>query len=133
MNPKSAFHLALMLFLLLPFTHPGSALAGEKITVGLNLSLTGNRQATGISTKEGAELLREQINSSGGLRIGNNRYEVEFVYADDESSPQKAVTASLELITKHNVLGVVGPNASSSAIPAGGIAEAFKTRLPRLH
>jgi branched-chain amino acid transport system substrate-binding protein len=129
MNQKSAFYLALLVFLLWPFTHQGSAQAGEKITVGLNLSLSGNRQASGISTKEGAELLREQINSGGGLRIGNSRYEVEYVYADDESSPQKAVAASLQLITKSNVLGMVGPNASSSAIPAGGIAESFKTPM----
>jgi branched-chain amino acid transport system substrate-binding protein len=129
MNRNYAFRLTLMVFLLWPVIYHGGVLAGEKITVGLNLSLTGNRQATGISTKEGAELLREQINKDGGLRIGNNRYEVEFVYADDESSPQKAVTASLQLITKNNVLGMIGPNASSSAIPAGGIAESFKTPM----
>ncbi|MBU1566906.1 MAG: ABC transporter substrate-binding protein [Proteobacteria bacterium] len=129
MNPKFAFSLALLVFLLCPFTHHSSAQAAEKITVGLNLSLSGNRQASGISTKEGAELLREQINSGGGLRVGNNRYEVEFVYADDESSPQKAIAASLQLITKGNVLGMIGPNASSSAIPAGGIAESFRTPM----
>ncbi len=129
MNSKFALSLALLVFLFWSFTHPGSTQAGEKITVGLNLSLSGNRQASGISTKEGAELLREQINSGGGLRVGNNRYEVEYVYADDESSPQKAVAASLQLITKSNVLGMVGPNASSSAIPAGGIADSFKTPM----
>lgn len=129
MNRKFAFHLALLVFLLWPCTHYSSARAGEKITVGLNLSLSGNRAASGISTKEGAELLREQINNSGGLRVGNNRYEVEYVYADDESNSQKAVSASLQLITKSNVLGMVGPNASSSAIPAGGIADSFKTPM----
>lgn len=129
MNPKLIFRLILMVFLLMQSAPYNSAQAGEKIIVGLNLSLTGNRGATGISTKEGAELLREQINSGGGLRIGNNRHEVQFIYADDESSPPKAVAASLELITKHNVLGMIGPNASSSAIPAGGIAESFQTPM----
>ncbi|MFH0782685.1 MAG: ABC transporter substrate-binding protein [Pseudomonadota bacterium] len=129
MNPKFVFRLALMASLLMQLAHYGSVQAGEKITVGLNLPLTGNRQATGVSSKEGAELLREQINSGGGLRVGNNRCEVEFVYTDNESSPQKAVAASLELITQKNVLGIVGPNASSSAIPAGGIAESFKTPM----
>lgn len=129
MNPKYALRLALTAFLLVPFVHHGSAQAADKITIGLNLSLTGPRQATGVSTKEGAELLKDQINSGGGLRIGSERYQVEIVYADDESSPQKAVAASLDLITKSNVLGMVGPNASSSAIPAGGIAESFKTPM----
>jgi len=129
MNPNLVFRLSLSMLLLWSFTYNGNAQAGEKITIGLNISLTGNRQATGISTKEGVELLREQVNSAGGLRIGNKHYEVEFVYADDESTPQKAVAAALQLITKDNVLGMVGPNASSSAIPAGNIAESFKTPM----
>ena len=128
MHAKITFYQALIV-VLFSLLASGGVWAGEKITIGLNLSLTGDRQATGISTKEGVELLREQINSGGGLRVGNTRYEVEYIYADDESSPQKAVSASLQLITKNNVLGMVGPNASSSAIPAGNIAQSFKTPM----
>lgn len=128
MHPKRLFRLALAVLALGPFAC-GTALAAEKVTIGLNLSLTGDRQASGISTKEGAELLKEQINGKGGVRIGNQQYQLELVYADNESTPQKAVTANLQLITKHNVLGVVGPNASSAAIPAGNIAESFQTPM----
>ena len=106
-----------------------NAQAGEKVTIGLNLPLSGARQATGVSTKEGAELLKDQINAAGGLKVGGEQYEVEYVYADNESNPQKAVAATLELITKNNVLGIVGPNASSNAIPAGNICESFKTPM----
>lgn len=129
MNRPHQLRIGLLLLLLFSFTVPHHVQAGQKVTIGLNLPLTGARQATGVSSKEGAELLREQINGAGGLKIGDSRYEVEYVYADNESNPQKAVAATLELITKHNVLGVVGPNASSNAIPAGNICESFKTPM----
>ena len=129
MNRPHQLRIGLLLLLLLSFIVPHHVQAGQKVTIGLNLPLTGARQATGVSSKEGAELLREQINGAGGLKIGDSRYEVEYVYADNESNPQKAVAATLELITKHNVLGVVGPNASSNAIPAGNICESFKTPM----
>jgi len=129
MNRPHQLRIGLLLLLLFSFIVPHHVQAGQKVTIGLNLPLTGARQATGVSSKEGAELLREQINGAGGLKIGDSRYEVEFVYADNESNPQKAVAATLELITKHNVLGIVGPNASSNAIPAGNICESFKTPM----
>ncbi|KJS00142.1 MAG: branched-chain amino acid ABC transporter substrate-binding protein [Desulfobulbaceae bacterium BRH_c16a] len=118
-----------MLLLLISFGLPCSVFAGQKVTIGFNLPLSGAREATGVSTREGAELLRDQINAAGGLQVGGSRYELEFVYADNESNPQKAVAATLDLITRSNVIGIVGPNASSNAIPAGGICESFKTPM----
>jgi branched-chain amino acid transport system substrate-binding protein len=129
MKKSHQLHIALILLLLSCSFIPGNGQAGQKLTIGLNLPLSGDRAATGISSKEGAELLRDQINGAGGLKVGDDRYEVEYVYADNESNPQKAVAATLELITRHNVLGVVGPNASSNAIPAGNICESFKTPM----
>lgn len=129
MNRPHQLRIGLLLLLLISFIVPHHVQAGQKVIIGLNLPLTGARQATGVSSREGAELLREQINGAGGLKIGDSRYEVEYVYADNESNPQQAVAATLELITKHNVLGIVGPNASSNAIPAGGICESFKTPM----
>lgn len=129
MNRPHQLRIGLLLLLLFSFIVPHHVQAGQKVTIGLNLPLTGPRQATGTSTKEGAELLREQINASGGLKIGNSQYEVEYVYVDNASDPQKAVAGALDLISKHQVFGIVGPNASSMAIPAGNICESFKTPM----
>lgn len=101
----------------------------EKIRVGLNLPLSGAREATGISTKEGAELLQKQINDRGGLNVGGKSYPLELVFADNASSPQGAVAATLQLASRDQVLAMVGPNASSNAIPAGGIAQSFKVPM----
>lgn len=103
--------------------------AEQVVKIGLNLPLSGAREATGVSTRAGAELIRAQINDSGGLKIGESQYKVEYVYADNESNPQAAIAATLKLITQDKVLGIVGPNASSNAIPAGNICESFKTPM----
>ena len=129
MNRTFQLRIGLLLLLLVSLALPCPVPAGQKVTIGANLPLSGAREATGVSTRDGMELLREQINAAGGLKIGESLYEVEYVYADNESDPQKAVAATLELITKYNVLGIVGPNASSNAIPAGNICESFKTPM----
>jgi len=101
----------------------------EEITIGLNLPLSGERQASGQSTKNGAELLLEEINAQGGVLIGAKHYPLRFVYADNETNMDKAVSGALELITRKKVLGIVGPNSSSRAIPVGGIAQSFKAPM----
>jgi len=115
--------------LLLSLCFLSSALAEQVIKIGFNLPLSGDRESTGISSKEGAELIRDQINKNGGLQVGGKKYQVEYVFADNESTPEGAISATLKLITRENVLGIVGPNASSNAIPAGNICESFKTPM----
>lgn len=128
MSRKCSYLLTFLLFFLL-LSMTSNCFATEKILLGFNLPLSGPREATGISTKEGAELLKEQINKQGGLQIGNKSYPVEFVYVDNQSTASGAVESSLNLITKQHVLGIVGPNASSNAIPAGGICQSFETPM----
>jgi branched-chain amino acid transport system substrate-binding protein len=106
-----------------------TAQAEQVVKIGLNLSLSGSQEATGISSRDGAELIRDKINKAGGLQIGADRYKVEYVYADNESTPEGAVSATIKLITQDKVLGIVGPTSSANAIPAGGISESFRTPL----
>jgi branched-chain amino acid transport system substrate-binding protein len=119
----------MLLILLMAFGFLSTAQAEQVIKIGFNLPLSGSQESTGISSKEGAELIRDQINNAGGLQIGKNRYKVEYVYADNESTPQGAISATLKLITQDKVLGIVGPNSSSNAIPAGGISESFRAPM----
>lgn len=119
----------ILLFFSLLLSAPSDVIAAQKIILGFNLPLSGARKATGISTKEGAELLKTQINNKGGIKIGENLYQIDFIYSDNNSTPNGAVNAAIELITKKNVFGIVGPNASSNAIPAGGICQSFGTPM----
>lgn len=103
--------------------------AAEPIVIGFNLSLSGPRAATGVTQKNGLELLLEEVNSEGGLLVGTTRHPVKFIYADNETKLESGVSSALKLITQDQVLGIVGPNSSSRAIPVGGIAQSFQTPM----
>lgn len=130
MKPLNKLFSFLLLTLFL-FSGPQLLLAQnpETILIGFNLSLSGPRSASGLSTQNGAELLKEELNQKGGIQVGNNRYPVEFIYGDNETQLEPAVKSALDLISKKKVLGIVGPNSSSRAIPVGGIAQSFKAPM----
>ena len=129
MNPVSFIRMQCVTLLLFMLTLGSVVYAQPTITIGFNLPLSGPRKASAADDRLGAEMVRSQINAAGGLKIGDTLYKVEYVFADNESSPQKAVNVSLKLITRDNVLGIIGPLDSSKAIPAGAICESFKTPM----
>jgi branched-chain amino acid transport system substrate-binding protein len=89
------------------------------IKVGFNLELTGDIPKVGEASKFAAEMLKEDINSQGGLEVGGKKYKLEFVYQDNEAKAESAVNAALKLINQDGVVAIVGPNSSKQAIPAG--------------
>ena len=107
----------------------GTSHGADPILVGLNLPLSGSLKDIGIHSREGAELALEEVNNGGGLMLAGVRRPVRFIYADNESNIESAVAGALQLISREKVLGIVGPCASSNAIPVGGIAESFKTPM----
>lgn len=129
MKPAEYFKLLLYIIVLAVSSLPVSAQSVETIAIGLNLPLTGSLKDIGIHSREGAELVLEEVNKEGGLLVGGTRYPVRFVYADNKSNIESAVSGALNLISKEKVLGIVGPCASSNAIPVGGIADSFKAPM----
>lgn len=94
--------------------------------IGLNLELTGEMPAVGASAKNAAELYAEQVNAAGGLEVAGKKYPVKLVIGDNAAKADQASAVAQRLIAQDNVLAMVGPNASSCAIPASSIAEALK-------
>lgn len=103
--------------------------AQQPVTIGFNLPLTGALKDIGVNTREGAELALTEVNANGGLLVGGKRYPVKFIYADNKSRLESSVSGALNLISREKVLGIVGPCASSNAIPVGGISESFKAPM----
>lgn len=106
----------------------GSALA-ETIKIGFNIPLTGDIPKVGEASKFAAEMLKEEINGKGGLEVGGTKYQLEFIYEDNESKAESAVAAALKLIEQNGVLAIVGPNSSKQAIPAGQVANDNETPM----
>jgi len=104
----------------------GPALAGNTIKIGFNIPLTGDIPKV---AKFAAEMLREDINGKGGLEVGGKKYKLEFIYEDNESKAESAVTTALKLIEQDEVLAIVGPNSSKQAVPAGQVCDDNETPM----
>jgi len=125
---KSSVFAIVILVLALVFV-PSAWSKTESIKIGFNIPLTGDIPKVGESSKYAAEMLKEDINASGGLEIGGNRYPLEFVYEDNESKAESAVAAALKLIERDKVLAIVGPNSSKQAVPAGQVCDDNRTPM----
>jgi len=102
---------------------------GKTIKIGFNIPLTGDIPKVGESSKFAAEMLKEDINSQGGLEVGGEKYKLEFIYEDNESKAESAVAAALKLIERDQVLAIVGPNSSKQAVPAGQVCNDNRTPM----
>ncbi len=105
------------------------ARGADTIRIGFNIPLTGDAPKVGECSKYAAEIRIAEINGAGGLEVGGKRYKLEFIYVDNESKAESATAAALKLITQDRVLGVIGPQASKQAIPAGQVCNDNKTPM----
>ncbi len=101
----------------------------KTIKIGINAPITGDIPKVGEGSKYAAEMWLEDINKAGGLAVGGQKYKVEVVVEDNESKPESAAKAATKLITEDEVLAIVGPQASSQAIPAGEMANNYGTPM----
>jgi branched-chain amino acid transport system substrate-binding protein len=118
------------LFFLLLLASTGCQKGNDSmINIGLIAELTGDIPAVGASCRNSAELSVKEINDSGGIEIGGKKYKVGLVIQDSAAKPDQSAAAAQKLITRDNVIAIIGPNASSNAIPASEIAETSKVVL----
>ena len=101
----------------------------KTIKVGINAPITGDIPKVGEGSKYAAEMWLEDIKAAGGLDVGGEKVMVEIVIEDNESKPESAAKAATKLITEDEVLAIVGPQASSQAIPAGEMANNYGTPM----
>jgi len=99
------------------------------IRVGVVAELTGDIPAVGASCRKAAEMAVQEVNAVGGLNIAGKKYTIELFVEDDSGKAEQSVAAVQKLITRQQVVAIIGPNASRNAIPASEIAEGAKTVL----
>ncbi len=103
--------------------------APTTIKIGINAPITGDIPKVGEGTKFAAQMWLEDINAAGGLEVGGKKYKVELVIEDNESKAESAVKVNTKMITEDEVLVIVGPQSSKQAIPAGEVANKYKTPM----
>jgi len=100
----------------------GGGTGGDTIPVGEFASLTGKEAAFGQSSHKGTLLAMEDINAAGGV-LGKK---INFIYEDNRSTPGESATIVKKLITRDNVVAVLGEVASGRSLEAGPICQANK-------
>ena len=91
------------------------------LVIGTPLALTGSLATEGNLTKNGYDLWLEEVNKSGGIRIGRQRRMVQTKYYDHASDAEKSAQLAQLLILEEGVgllLGLYGTAATSEvAVP----------------
>ena len=125
---KIAFLVAVAFVMVFAFSGCGSD-RETVIKVGINAPLTGDIPKVGEGTKYAAQMWLEDIEKAGGIEVGGEKYKVELVIEDNESKSDSAVKANTKMITQDDVLVIVGPQSSAQAVPAGEVANNYKTTM----
>ena len=103
--------------------------APESIKIGINAPMTGDIPKVGEGSKFAAQMWLDDVNAAGGIEVGGKKFKVEIVIEDNESKAESAVKVATKMITEDEVLVIVGPQSSKQAIPAGGVANNYKTPM----
>ncbi|MGH7410711.1 MAG: ABC transporter substrate-binding protein [Candidatus Methylomirabilis sp.] len=101
----------------------------KTIKIGINTELTGDVPKIGEGTKFAAQMWLDDVKAAGGIEVKGKKYPVELIIEDNESKADSAVKANTKMITVDDVLVIVGPQVSKLAVPAGGIANRFRTPM----
>lgn len=100
----------------------GESSGGETIKIGEYASLTGKDATFGISSHEGTLMAIEEINAAGGV-LGKK---LELLTEDTQCKPGEPATVVNKLVTRDNVVAVLGEVASSRSLEAAPICQQNK-------
>jgi len=96
------------------------------ITLGAAVSETGKYAREGKDTRQGYNTWLQWVNEEyGGIKVGDDRYEVAIVYYDDEGDPDTAANLVERLISEDEVDFLLGPYSSGLTMATSAIAEKY--------
>lgn len=96
------------------------------IVLGAAVSDTGDFAREGQDTRQGYDVWLDWVNNEyGGIKVGDDLYNVEIVYYDDEGDPDTAANLVEKLITEDEVDFLLGPYSSGLTMSTSAIAEKY--------
>jgi branched-chain amino acid transport system substrate-binding protein len=109
-------------FLTAPYVISSARAAASPVNVGVIMPLSGPNAQFGINSRNGIELVADEINSAGGIaELGGAR--INLVVADATSTPTTAGTVAQRLITQQDMTAVLGAFVSSLTIAISEVTE----------
>ena len=117
--------LSLLAAATLGLTNCNNSSSSDTIRIGEFASLTGKEATFGTSSHEGTLLAVEEINAAGGV-LGKK---LELLTEDDQSKAGEPANAVNKLISKDNVVAILGEVASSRSKEAAPICQNNKVPM----
>ena len=99
---------------------------GEPVKVGAILSVTGPAAVFGTLERDVLQMTEKIINSRGGVK----GRPIQFIFRDDGSNPDTAITHANDLIFGQKVIAILGPSISAPTVAVGGITH--RNKIPQL-
>jgi len=93
--------------LLISFLFPAPALLAKDLVIGIDTPLGGPAAPTGLGLLRAVELAAEDINATGGIRVGKETYAIKLIVYDNKYDAKEAVAAVNKLIYYNKVKYII--------------------------
>jgi branched-chain amino acid transport system substrate-binding protein len=105
-----------------PFVASPARAQAKPINIGVIMPLSGANAQFGINSRNGIELVADEINAAGGIKaLGGAK--INLIVADATSTPTTAGTVAQRLITQNDVTAILGAFVSSLTIAISEVTE----------
>jgi branched-chain amino acid transport system substrate-binding protein len=91
--------------------------------------LTGYAATWGLTFHRGFEIAIDDLNSAGGIKVGNEKYRIELISYDTKAKPSEAKAAAERLIFKDGVKFILGPCVSPTTLAVQTVTEPNKVLI----
>jgi len=109
-------------YLAAPYVISSARAAAPAVNVGVIMPLSGPNAQFGINSRNGVELVADEINTAGGIaELGGAK--INLVVADATSTPTTAGTTAQRLIAQQDITAVLGAFASSLTLAISEVTE----------
>jgi branched-chain amino acid transport system substrate-binding protein len=108
-----------------------SAFAAEKnvIKLGCAIAFTGAESRTGKLYVDSYKFAVEEVNATGGVKVGGKSYQLELVFYDDKSDPTESSRLVERLLAEDKVDFLLGPYSSGITIPDSIVAMRYRVPM----
>jgi branched-chain amino acid transport system substrate-binding protein len=95
------------------------AASNKAVKIGMNIPMTGDYAPWGLPGLYGCEIIANDINTAGGVKIGSDNYNIEIVAFDHAYDTEKAVQGYKKLVLEDDVKMVMmlGGSTVASVLP----------------
>ena len=100
----------------------GAQAANKVLKIGFVGVTSGPAAAWGTSNVRSMQTLATWLNEKGGVKIGDETYDITVVTFDDQKDPKRAI-AGMEKMAQEGIHYVVGPNVDDGAAAVRPVAE----------